>query len=316
MNKSKQFVWMHSVVSIFVVCVFASLFCAGCSSDLAGTSEEPNEIIAEMPSSSEEPDVSSSDSEEVDEGSSSSVKEKKTSSSSSEAEKNITRSSSSRRPAETIPSSSSEESDNVPIPESSSSDGGNSKTPNEVPGDNSLGYYLHLFNLDGDGFDSNVLATTFGTVVDGDTEQDPPPGTGPHRAEATEFDAPEKVHRFVKQNVGALKSLFPETFKQYSELVSAIQNGTADESCGLYMLNLYGDKYAGHVLAEITSRKLTVLDVDADGCQQKSGGLVRFLFKFCGEIDERPEIERIVVTGDLSGQSCWALSGSDEWIKN
>lgn len=315
MNKSRQFMWMHSAVALFFVCFCASFFCVGCSEgNLTGTSEDPNEIVAEGSSSSGEPDVSSSDSKEVDDVSSSSTKDEK--SSSSEPGKNITRSSSSREPTKTISSSSSDEPDVVPMPVSSSSDGGNSKTPIESSGDNSLGYYLHLFNLEGDGFDSNVLATTFGNVVDGDTEQDPPPGTGPHRAEATEFDAPEKVHRFVKQNVGALKSLFPETFKQYSELVSAIQNGTADESCGLYMLNLYGDKYAGHVLAEITSRKLTVLDVDADGCQQKSGGLVRFLFKFCGEIDERPEIERIVVTGDLSGQSCLALSGSDEWVKN
>ena len=292
MNKSKQFVWTRSVVALFFVCVFASLFLAGCSNDVAGTSEEPNEIIADLSSSSEEDDVGSSSSERVKEISSSSV-----------------------NPNKGLSSSSFKEPDVEPLPISSSSEGGNAKPPIDGSEGNTLGYYLHLFDLDGENFDGNVLATTHVQSANNDGNTDPPRGTDPDRAEATEFDAIEKVYRFVKQNVGALKVLFPEAYGRYSELVSAIENETIEDGCGLYLLNLYGEKYVGHVLAEITSHKITVLDIKADGCKQMSGGLVRFLFKFCGEMDTRPEIERIVVTGEMSDQRCQAISESDEWIK-
>ncbi len=304
MNKSKQFVLTHSVEVLFFVCVFASVFCVGCSGgNFAGTSEEPNEIIADLSSSSEEGYVNSSSSEDVRETSSSSVTPNKGLSSSSQ------------KPSENSRSSSSYEPDVEPLPISSSSDGGNAKPPIDGSEGNTLGYYLSLFNLGGENFDDNVLATTHVQAANNDGNTDPPRGTDPDRAEATEFDAIEKVYRFVKQNVGALKVLFPEAYGQYSELVSAIEDETIEEGCGLYLLNLYGEKYVGHVLAEITSHKITVLDIKADGCKQMSGGLVRFLFKFCGEMDTRPEIERIVVTGGMSDQRCQAISESDEWIK-
>ena len=303
MNKSKQFVWTRSVAVLFFVCIFASLFCVGCSGgNFAGTSEEPNEIIADLSSSSEEDDVSSSSFEEVNEASSSSEKEDKVSSSSVDQNKALS-------------SSSFNEPDVDPLPVSSSSDGGDDRPIDGSEG-NTLGYYLHLFNLDGESFDGNVLATTHVQAADKDGNMDPPRGTDPERAEATEFDATEKVYRFVKQNVGAIKIMFPDAYMQYSELISAIENETIEEGCGLYLLNLYGEKYVGHVLAEITSHKITVLDIKADGCKQMSGGVVRFLFNYCGEIDERPEIERIVVAGELSDQRCQAISESGEWIKD
>ena len=314
MNKSKQFVWTRSVAVLFFVCVFASLFCVGCSGgNFAGTSEEPNEIIADLSSSSEE-ELNSSDSRDVDEISSSSAIDD--ASSSSGGEKNLTRSSSSREPTGIIRSSSSDEPDVIPMPGTSSSGNGNSKTPISDSGDGSLGYYLHLFNLDGESFDGNVLATTHVQAADKDGNMDPPRGTDPEQAGATEFDATENVYRFVKQNVGAIKIMFPDAYMQYSELISAIENETIEEGCGLYLLNLYGEKYVGHVLAEITSHKITVLDIKADGCKQMSGGVVRFLFKFCGEMDELPEIERLVVTAEMSGKGCQVVSESYEWIKN
>lgn len=314
MNKSKQFVWTRSVAVLFFVCVFASLFCVGCSGgNFAGTSEEPNEIIADLSSSSEE-ELNSSDSRDVDEISSSSAIDD--ASSSSGGEKNLTRSSSSREPTGIIRSSSSDEPDVIPMPGTSSSDKGNSKTPISDSGDGSLGYYLHLFDLDNDEFDSNVLAASVERIVDGGNPDIPPTEKEPHRGEATEFGGVDRVYRFVQQNVGALRILFPEANTRYYELVSAIENGTDDGSCGLYMMNLYGGKYAGNVLAEITSHKVTVLDIEVDDCKQYDDALVRFLFKYCGEIDERPEIERLVVTAEMSGKGCQAVSESYEWIKN
>ena len=304
MNKSKQFVWTRSVAVLFFVCVFASLFCVGCSGgNFAGTSEEPNEIIAEMSSSSEEDDVSSSSFEEVNEASSSSAIDDASSSSS-------------REPTGIIRSSSSDEPDVIPMPGTSSSGNGNSKTPISDSGDGSLGYYLHLFDLDNDEFDSNVLAASVERIVEGDNPDIPPTEKEPHRGEATEFGGVDRVYRFVQQNVGALRILFPEANTRYYELVSAIGNGTDDGSCGLYMMNIYGGKYAGNVLAEITSHKVTVLDIEVEDCKQYDDALVRFLFKFCGEMDERPEIERLVVTAEMSGKGCQAVSESYEWIKN
>ena len=303
MNKSKQFVWTRSVAVLFFVCVFASLFCVGCSGgNFAGTSEEPNEIIADLSSSSEE-ELNSSDSRDVDEISSSSAIDDASSSSS-------------REPTEIIRSSSSDEPDVIPMPGTSSSGNGNSKTPISDSGDGSLGYYLHLFDLDNDEFDSNVLAASVERIVEGDNPDIPPTEKEPHRGEATEFDGVDRVYRFVQQNVGALRILFPEANTRYYELVSAIGNGTDDGGCGLYMMNLYGGKYAGNVLAEITSHKVTVLDIEVEDCKQYDDALVRFLFKFCGEIDERPEIERIVVAAEMSGKGCQVVSESYEWIKN
>lgn len=303
MNKSKQFVWTRSVAVLFFVCVFASLFCVGCSGgNFAGTSEEPNEIIADLSSSSEE-ELNSSDSRDVDEISSSSAIDDASSSSS-------------REPTGIIRSSSSDEPDVDPLPVSSSSDGGNSKTPISDSGDGSLGYYLHLFDLDNDEFDSNVLAASVERIVEGGNPDIPPTEKEPHRGEATEFGGVDRVYRFVQQNVGALKILFPEANTRYYELVSAIGNGTDDGSCGLYMLNIYGGKYAGNVLAEITSHKVTVLDIEVEDCKQYDDALVRFLFKFCGEMDELPEIERLVVTAEMSGKGCQVVSESYEWIKN
>ena len=299
MNKFKICTMKLSVLAFFAAVFCASFFCMGCSEDngnFVGTSEEPNEIIAEAISSSEVLSSSSS-----------------LAKSSSSEKNNLVQYSSAKKPSEGIKSSSSGITNTQPQPESSSSQDGDSRTPIQNETDNSLGYYLHLFELDNGRFDDNVLATTAVGISDRDGNSNEP--SNPPRGDVTEFDVLETPHRFVKQNVAALSKLFPNAYERYSVLATAIANGSADEGCGLYMLNIRGMNYAGHILAEITSHKITVLDVKADGCKQKNDELIRFLFKFCGEIDSYPEIERIVVDGNLSGNGCSALNENGEWVK-
>lgn len=314
MNKFNVYtIKLSGFVSFAIVLLCASLFCVGCGDgNFAGTSEEPNEIIAERLSSSE---PSSSNQNSVQISSSSNVENSV--SSSSEQNTYSRRSSSSRDRQEGVMSSSSQRLDVDPIPESSASQDGESRTPIMNSDGNSLGDYLHLFNLDKENFDNNVLAATFVDANKGNTDTQPPNTQNPIPAEATEFDVLEKVIRFVKQNVGALPSLFPNASLKYSELATSIAKGEADENCGLYMLNINGGEYAGHILAQISSHKITVLDIAADACaQKKKQQMVRFLFEFCGEIDKSPEIDRIVVNGDMSEGTCSELSQKDEWVKN
>ena len=103
--------------------------------------------------------------------------------------------------------------------------------------------------------------------------------------------------------------------KEYSDIVNAIKNDSLDAGCGLYMLNIYGDgKAAGFVLADIAKDTITVLDVSAGHCESSSGKMERFLFYYCGEIDNRPEIVHVPVENNWSGK-CPVLETRDEWVK-
>lgn len=307
MNRFKKFVAVPSTLFV-VASFFAALFCVGCgdSGTYAGTSEETNEVAENESSSSIDEGVSSSSAEF--EASSSSVSSGRLVISSG-VEENMSSSSGQNKSSADF---------NSPSEVSSSSEFSDSRStiiPSERK-NGSLDYYLHLFALSDGKFDSNVMATAVVRDSDRDAEVNPP-NANSHTASATEFDAVDQVHRFVKQNVAALKYLFPKASQEYVELAAAIADGSADENCGLYMLNVRGDENsAGHILAEITSHTATVLDIAADGCKQTTqNSLVRFLFAFCGEIDRDPEIKRITVNGNLSAKSCSALNDNSEWVK-
>ena len=311
MNRFKKFVAVPSTLFV-VASFFAALSCAGCgdSGTYAGTSEETNEVAENESSSSIDEGVSSSSAEF--EASSSSVSSGRLVISSG-VEENMSSSSGQNKSSADF---------NSPSEASSSSESSDSR-PTIIPSERkngSLDYYLHLFALSDGKFDSNVMATAVVRDSNRDSDRDTgvnPPNANSHSASATEFDAVDQVHRFVKQNVAALKYLFPKASQEYVELAAAIADGSADENCGLYLLNVRGDENsAGHILAEITSHTATVLDIAADGCKQTTqNSLVRFLFAFCGEIDRDPEIKRITVNGNLSAKSCSALNDNSEWVK-
>lgn len=309
MNKFKVYTMELSFTAFFAVVFCASLFCVGCGDgNLSGTSEEPNEIIAEGISCSQEllePESSSSDAEH--EAMSSSAKDPNESrgnnGSNTPSSSSCVASSSSR----TISSSSEDRNAQTPqITSSSSRDSVNEGTP--MP--NSLAYYLNLLHLDSDSFDNAVLSTK----LDHDNDfqaANPVPST-----RSTEFDSPWP-HKVVKQNVDALGSIFPTAVEEYSEIITAIKNESLDGKCGLYTFNVYGDGLsAAFIVAKIAKDTITVLDIPAGDCNAiSSSDMSRFLFYYCGELDERPEVVHVPVENSLSAK-CSAFKTEDEWVKS
>ena len=311
MNKFKVYTMELSFTAFFAVVLCASLFCVGCDDgNFAGTSEEPNEIIAEGISSSdelsssgtssadvEEPEITSSSSKDVDveRGNSSS----RVVSSSSHAV-----SSSSRGLPGTVSSSSGDRNTDTPqIPHSSGSVNEGTPTPN------TLDYYLDLLHLDSDSFDNAVLSTKRDRNDDFQAANPVP------SARSTEFDSPWP-HKVVKRNVDALGSIFPTAVEEYPEIITAIKNETLDEKCGLYTFNVYGDgKAAAFIVAKIAKDTITVLDVPAGDCNAiSSSDMSRFLFYYCGELDERPDVVHVPVENSLSAK-CSVLRTENEWVK-
>lgn len=295
MNKFKVYTMELSFTAFFAVVLCAILFCVGCGDgNLSGTSEEPNEIIAEGISSSREllePESSSSDAEH--EAMSSSAKDP-----------NESRGNNSSN----TPSSSSEDRDTQTPQITSSSSKGDVNEGTPMP--NSLVYYLNLLHLDSDSFDNAVLSTKLYHDNDFQTAN-PVPST-----RSTEFDSPWP-HKVVKQNVDALGSIFPTAVEEYPEIITAIKNETLDEKCGLYTFNVYGDGLsAAFVVAKIAKDTITVLDVPAGNCKAiSSNDMSRFLFYYCGEIDSHPEIVHVPVENSLSAK-CSAFKTESEWVKS
>ena len=140
--------------------------------------------------------------------------------------------------------------------------------------------------------------------------------TAPGQAMATEFDGPWP-HRFVKENIGALPYFFPEAADEYAGLVDSIDSGLADSGCGLYMMNVYGNEKAiAYVVADITADKIVVMDVSAGSCPNSAvNKIFRFLFRYCGEMESRPEIEHVEVNLNVSEGSCPDFDMDSEWVK-
>jgi hypothetical protein len=156
-------------------------------------------------------------------------------------------------------------------------------------------------------FDTTVMASV-AMREESSSPQDPP------SAQASEFDR-VGAHQFVKENIAAISTYFPQAAKQYSELVEAIANDSAE--CGLYLLNIRGsDETAGHLLTGVSADTMTVVDIVAPNCQKNtSGKLVRFLFSYCGDVDRDPEIKRTSVTSDISANRCPDKLMGSEWVK-
>lgn len=309
-----------ALVSVIAVC-----FCAGCSDSpkLTGTAEETNEF-AFVVSSSDEGAYSSSD--ELLSSSSEISSSSERSSSSSSSSKGDMVSSSSRlddggEVSSAVESSSSVEpevSSSSQKQESSSSEDGSSSSVAAPQGGtqssssrenpNSLEYYIEELGLNVNQLYENVLAAGLTEEKDSDT--------APGQAMATEFDGPWP-HRFVKENIGALSYFFPEAADEYAGLVDSIESGLADSGCGLYMMNVYGNEKAiAYVVADITADKIVVMDVSAGSCPNSAvNKIFRFLFRYCGEMESRPEIEHVEVNLNVSEGSCPDFDMDSEWVK-
>lgn len=309
-----------ALVSVIAVC-----FCAGCSDSpkLTGTAEETNEF-AFVVSSSDEGAYSSSD--ELLSSSSEISSSSERSSSSSSSSKGDMVSSSSRHDNSGVGSSAVESSSSVEPEVSSSSlkqessssfeessssvaapqGGTQSSSSRENP--NSLEYYIEELGLNVNQLYENVLAAGLTEEKDSDT--------APGQAMATEFDGPWP-HQFVKENIGALPYFFPEAADEYAGLVDSIESGLADGGCGLYMMNVYGNEKAiAYVVADITADKIVVMDVSAGSCPNSAvNKIFRFLFRYCGEMESRPEIEHVEVDLNVSEGACPDFDMDSEWVK-
>ena len=113
-----------------------------------------------------------------------------------------------------------------------------------------------------------------------------------------------------------MEKLFPTAVDDYSDIITAIKNETLDKKCGLYTFNVYGDGVsAAFVVANIAKDTIKVLDVPAGKCNAMSSNeMSRFLFYYCGELDNYPEIVHVPVENSLSVK-CSAFKSEDEWVK-
>ena len=276
-------------MSIALVAFIAVCFCAGCSDShkLTGTAEETNEFAIAVSSSS----FSSSSLENSGVGSSAVE-------SSSSVEPEVSSSSQKQE------SSSSEEgsSSSVADPQSGTQSASSLENPN------SLEYYIEELGLNVNQLYENVLAAGLTEEKDSDT--------APGQAMATEFDGPWP-YQFVKENIGVLPYFFPEAADEYAGLVDSIESGLADSGCGLYMMNVYGNEKAiAYVVADITADKIVVMDVSAGSCPNSAvNKIFRFLFRYCGEMESRPEIEHVEVNLNVSEGSCPDFDMDSEWVK-
>ena len=164
-----------------------------------------------------------------------------------------------------------------------------------------------MFALDSTAFDSSVMASAI-------VYEEPPPASMPVSSSSTpkEFKVPG-LHQFTKDNIDTLKLKFPTAVRKYKDLVTAIENGSAE--CNLYLYNVQGDvRTVGHVVANITADTITVLDIVSDKCSPTAEETFGFLFTYCGEMNSEPELVRIAVESDIPANKC-PNGRVSEWIK-
>ena len=310
--------------NLFMIALFgiASMW-VGCSDSqkITGTSEEPNEIAENESSSSSTPDAkSSSSSKKVESSSSKDV----ASMSSSSSEVHFSTDSQNFSSSVEIASSSSELASSSSSSVESSSSSAESSSSSEPPifdnsssssrpgaaegtNPNTFGYYISMFALDSTAFDSSVMASAI-------VYEEPPSASLPTSSSSTtpkEFKVPG-LHQFTKDNIDTLKLKFPVAVRRYKDLITAIENGSAE--CNLYLYNVQGSaQTAGHTLANVTPDSVTVLDIVSENCNPTAEEIFGFLFTFCGEMNSEPELVRIAVESDIPANKC-PNGRVSEWI--
>lgn len=310
MNKIKKYNSVRSFASLFVtLCLSVVLVCTGCSrsDEIAGTSEEPNEIAREESSSSQDSTVI--------ESSSSSTEEKITSSSSSDGK---IASSSSSEPKELSSSSSA-----PAVSSSSSSFKGNGQSgdrpggdpPTSTVPDQNLAAYAYIYGGSKAKFDDAVLATkvVYREKVSDPIGTDPGvPGSQPGDA-VTELNSPG-LHK-IGNRLDVLYDLYPES----AEKLIAVSERAAEENekCETYLYNVSGLSDAiGHVLTRVTADTITVADIRAGECKNSTEGLVLgFVFVYCGEMNQFPREIREYIDRGSNTNTCPVSEYENEWAK-
>jgi hypothetical protein len=143
---------------------------------------------------------------------------------------------------------------------------------------------------------------------------EPPSASLPTSSSSTpkQFREPG-LHQFTKDNIDTLKLKFPVAVRRYKDLITAIENGSAE--CNLYLYNVQGSaQTAGHTLANVTPDSVTVLDIVSENCNPTAEEIFGFLFTFCGEMNSEPELVRIAVESDIPANKC-PNGRVSEWIK-
>ena len=148
--------------------------------------------------------------------------------------------------------------------------------------------YLKNYNITDVSYDDNVLA--FNKTYDGQLE-DVYNSAKVNTSQLRSIG----LHKITKENLGGLGALFLRAsvnmggmLYEKDGVVSRTQGG-----CQLYVLNVYDTSPVIHVLTEISKDTIKITDVH-DNCAYEARPFdmhVGFLFEYCGELSESPEIE-------------------------
>lgn len=283
---------------LLTICVaaFSAFSLSACSDKIAGTAEEPNQFAYGTQSSS-----SADRSIEPDSGKS------------IETPNDfpiITSSATSPTPSIEISSSSRSEEDGFdpihtdPVP-SSDSEGGNGSagTPglcycpigytchcgSTVEPASTLDDYLKKYNITEVAYDDNVLGYNVTLTYCDSTKQNC--AVLSSTAKLRELG----LHKITKDNVRALPYLFEKTIWAMHGNIYETASGDISrlpDGCPLYVLNVIDTSPVMHVLTKITKDTIAITEIH-DNCSYEPRPFdmhVGFLFEYCGELSESPEI--------------------------
>ena len=271
------------------VCTTAiAAFCAfACSDKIAGTAEEPNQFAYGNSSSSEEIDAPN---------------DTPSSSSSSEFLVPVPQSSSSIKEGNgtfdpiliTFSSSSASDSSNGrgglghdgQTGTCTSADGQKNPCNETETSKRSLEDYLKMYGVTEAAFDTSVLAYNMTFNSSRDTAEN---------AKVAELRT-LGLHKITNENAIHLAQLFYETTWFMGGKVYGKDGSVSfqTDGCPLYILNTVDTSPAIHVLTSITKDTITIADF-YDNCNYERRPFdmhVGFLFEYCGELSESPEINR------------------------
>lgn len=279
--------------SATVLAVFCSF---ACSDKIAGTAEEPNQFAyGTQSSSSADRTIKPDSGKSIETPNDFPI---------------ITSSATSPTPSVEISSSSRSEEDGYtpihtdPAPSSSSTGGnGSAGTPglcycpigytchcgSTGESASTLDDYLKKYNITEVAYDDNVLGYNV-TFKNCDASQE------------TCFESPSiaklrelGLHKITKDNVRALPYLFEKTIWAMHGDIYETASGDISrlpDGCPLYVLNVIDTSPVMHVLTKITKDTIAITEIH-DNCNYEPRPFdmhVGFLFEYCGELSESPEI--------------------------
>ena len=263
--------------SFSAMVAFCAIACTSDNPNFVGTAEEPNQFAygnGESSSTNIESSTSIADSS----------KEQNLYLPNSSSSKRSQHMSSSRNPqpksASSVPASS-----NASVP--SPHEGNFGHAGADPFREQTLDYYLQRYKVPGETFDENVLAynVTYKSCDLSQNSCNEVPDLPPF--------ASNGLHKITDDNLANAISIY--------SITSKFMGGTlaSSDGCPLYVLNINETSPAVHILTKITKDTLTVATF-YDNCDYERRPFdmyVGFLFSYCGELSEKPEI---VITSTLN----------------